>query len=86
MSELLTRGPNWRKFSLNGLYQFCELCYHIYNPRNPFSLLSLIKKEVRKKRGDFSLKIIAVMYITLNKTEEMGKIDAKESSIYSSFK
>lgn len=53
MSELLTRGPNWRKFSLNGLYQFCELCYHIYDPRNPFSLLSLIKKEVRKKRGDF---------------------------------
>lgn len=56
MSELLTRGPHWRKFSLNSLYQFCELCYHIYHiydPRNPFSLLSLIKKEMRKKKRFF---------------------------------
>lgn len=46
----------------------------------------LMEKELRKRRN-FSLKIIAIMHITLNK-KEMGRIDAKKkkSAIYSSFK
>ena len=40
----------------------------------------LIEKELRKRRN-FSLKIIAIMHITLNK-KEMGRIDAKKNQPY----
>lgn len=46
----------------------------------------LIKKRDERKIRDFSLKMIATVYITLNRIEEMWKIDVKESAIYSAFK